>query len=334
MSKKELGQFYTTNAKFIIGDLIDKIETKDIVDPFSGNWDLLNLFDSSYIKTGYDIDPKNEQTIKKNSLIDDINYEGKAVITNPPYLLNNKTKNSINISIFKNNPGLIDLYQISIKKIIGCSEGILIVPNNFWTSERAAKIRKLFLDVYKVEEVKMFMEQVFDDTDYSVCSFYFKKKNDSNKQNIKFRFIKNDGSESSINLDLSKENFYSISIDYMDDKDIEIDRVSRKDEPGSTNIFLRLTDSKAGIANICAEIKDVYIGNKAKDRSFMTLKLNKKIDEKEFVKYFNKELSELREKYFSMFLGNYRNGNRKKMTINDAFKFSKHIIVKYGLFRR
>lgn len=335
MSKKELGQFYTTNAKFIIGDLIKNIKSKTIVDPFVGNWDLLNLFENSYNKIGYDIDPKNDDTIKKNSLIENIDYSGVAVVTNPPYLLNNKTKDQNNIKIFKDNPGLIDLYQISIDKIIGCREGILIVPINFWTSERASIIRQRFLSKYKVDNVKIFLEKVFNDTSVSVCSFYFEEGEVDKlaSQKINFRFVKNDGSEDCKVINLDKSENYSINIKYQDDPNIVIDRVSKENEDGTTNIFISLIDSNTNSYGIKAEIKDVYISNKSKDRSFMTLKINKNIDENKFIEYFNKELNELRDEYHSLFLGNYRNGERKKMTIGDVFKFSKHIIIKYGLFR-
>lgn len=50
MNKKELGQFYTTNSKLIIGDLVKYIQGKNLIDPFAGNWDLLNLFDDSFTK--------------------------------------------------------------------------------------------------------------------------------------------------------------------------------------------------------------------------------------------------------------------------------------------
>jgi len=47
-NKKQYGQFYTTNSKYIIGNLIDDIP-KDliVVEPFCGKGDLL-IFDNEY----------------------------------------------------------------------------------------------------------------------------------------------------------------------------------------------------------------------------------------------------------------------------------------------
>jgi hypothetical protein len=54
MTKKELGQFYTTNAEYIIGPLVPLMRSfmrgnPTIVDPFVGNWDLLNAIEGNKI---------------------------------------------------------------------------------------------------------------------------------------------------------------------------------------------------------------------------------------------------------------------------------------------
>ena len=91
MNKTNLGQFYTKNSAYIIRNfkhLIPKQET--IVDPFAGEWDLLNLFKNP--KVGFDIDPKTPDTIQRDFLTEPINLKNSWVVTNPPYLARNKNK--------------------------------------------------------------------------------------------------------------------------------------------------------------------------------------------------------------------------------------------------
>ena len=139
LSKKNLGQFYTKNANYIIGNLINDIPCDAyIVDPFCGEWDLLNAFDNKN-KTGYDIDPKNEKTIKIDTLLKPPNYDKKWVITNPPYLARNKNSNKEIYDKYK----LDDYYKIALKTVMDCDGGILILPLNFFSGDDF-KIRKEF----------------------------------------------------------------------------------------------------------------------------------------------------------------------------------------------
>jgi len=167
--KKELGQFYTTNAKYITQDLLNFPKDVTVIDPFAGNWDLLNLLEND--KIGYDIDVKNKETINRDTLLNPINYKNKWIITNPPYLARNKSNNKV----LYNKYGLDDLYKIAVKTLIGSEGGLLILPINFFSSEDNV-VRKEFLKQYEVKRVNVFLESVFNDTSYTVCSFFYKKK--------------------------------------------------------------------------------------------------------------------------------------------------------------
>ena len=144
---------------------------KEAIDPFAGECDLFN-YSPETKWTFYDIEPKKENVIKNDSLLNPIDYTGKTVITNPPYLAKNKTKEFTEIfEKYKED----DLHKASIKSIIGCSNGILIIPINFFTDENTEELRKLFLSYYKVSYVNVFSKPVFENTTYNVCSFYFEK---------------------------------------------------------------------------------------------------------------------------------------------------------------
>ena len=82
-SKKERGQFYTTNSNYIIGNLLNDIpQDKVVVEPFCGQGDLL-IFDNAY--EIYDIDPKIENCESRDTLRNPPDYKNKLVITNPPF---------------------------------------------------------------------------------------------------------------------------------------------------------------------------------------------------------------------------------------------------------
>src|SRR3990167_10330423 len=58
-NKQKLGQFFTTNYKYILSNLSIPDNVKKIIQPFCSNGDLLNFFDKNkYTLECYDIEPK------------------------------------------------------------------------------------------------------------------------------------------------------------------------------------------------------------------------------------------------------------------------------------
>jgi tRNA1(Val) A37 N6-methylase TrmN6 len=94
-NKKNLGQFYTTNYEYILQDMIIDNNITNIIEPFCGNGDLLNFINKDkYILETYDIEPKKNYIIKRNTLLNPPEYKNKFILTNPPYLARNKSKNT------------------------------------------------------------------------------------------------------------------------------------------------------------------------------------------------------------------------------------------------
>ena len=89
-SKIQYGQFYSTNAELLIGNLIDELPNKeiDILEPFCGKNDLLDYLKNHgyHSVQGYDIVQKKKDTIQRDTLRKPLDYRGKWEITNPPYL--------------------------------------------------------------------------------------------------------------------------------------------------------------------------------------------------------------------------------------------------------
>ncbi len=179
--KQKLGQFNTTRKKYILNEFESFVSNKHWVDPFAGNGDLLSWAKEHNALSieGYDID-KTKKFITRDTLNQPIDYTNKWVITNPPYLAKNKNKNKILYDKYN----LDDLYKIAIKTISHTSEGgIIIVPVNFLSSDNT-KIRNIFFKKYKILKCVVFEEQVFNDTDYTVCAIYFEKRLISKKNDI------------------------------------------------------------------------------------------------------------------------------------------------------
>ena len=172
--KKNLGQFYTTNYNYIFQNLKIDENITSIIEPFAGKGDLLNFFNKKeYVTEKYDIDPKIESIIKKDTLLNKPSYKNKFIITNPPYLARNKSNNKELYDKFNTN----DLYKCFLEQLIEDSPlgGIIIIPLNFWCSIRKNDInlRKRFLLIFDIIQLNIFEEKVFDDTKYSVSSFQF-----------------------------------------------------------------------------------------------------------------------------------------------------------------
>ena len=95
--KHKFGQFYTTNYTYILQNLFIPKNITTIIEPFTGNGDLLNFFDKKkYNLECYDIEPQKKFVVQRDTIKNPPNYNDKFIITNPPYLARNKAKDKIN----------------------------------------------------------------------------------------------------------------------------------------------------------------------------------------------------------------------------------------------
>ena len=187
MNKKQLGQFFTTNADYILHGLNSFVKGKDIIDPFAGNGDLLNwaLKNNAKKVIGFDCDSRfvdNKKVFFNDSLASPKEYQ--FVIANPPYLHKNKANQEIKDRFFSGKHKIFeDLYQVSILEMLKSQEGILIVPLNFLSASNSQKIRNLFFEKFEIIKLNIFLEKVFADTTYNVIAFYFKKRKKNTVKN-------------------------------------------------------------------------------------------------------------------------------------------------------
>jgi hypothetical protein len=329
--KSQLGQFFTTNADYILQDLKIPQDVKHIIEPFAGNGDLLPK-STSYTLECYDIDPKKDFITKQDTLLEPPSYLDKFVLTNPPYLARNKSKDKSLFDKYKMN----DLYKCFLKELLTnkCIGGIIIIPLNFWCSIRKIDVdlRKQFLTVYRILRVNVFLDKVFDDTAYSVCAVLFEIKSTEDGE-IPF-FIYPDGCETRILL--SKLNNYTIGGElYSLPKNTKyhISRLIGGDKP-TTNILAKCLDDK-GKENISLKIvDDAHIfydetPNKTA-RTFATLVITPPISlEKQtlLVKKFNEFLREKRLRYNSLFMSNYREAGRKRISFDLIYDIVGYLLI-------
>jgi hypothetical protein len=330
LKKQNLGQFYTTNYKYILQNLEIAKGVKTIVEPFCGNNDLLKGIDTKKFKIErFDIDPKDKKTIQKDTLLNPPCYKDKFVITNPPYLARNKSKDKKLYDLYDVN----DLYKCFIKELLTnqCIGGILIIPLNFWCSIRNSDIelRKSFIETYDIIHLNIFEEQVFDDTSYTICSFLFEKKKD-NENKLKITLFP---SKHKIETKLNTQNNYIIGgtiYSLGKSNKYSINRITSKNkESANTNLLLKCIDdsekSKIGLSFVSSE--DIYIDNtpNLSSRTYASLIIDPPIDtntQKYLVEKFNEVLNNHRDKYSSLFLTNYRESKeiaRKRISFDLAY---------------
>ena len=348
-NKKKYGQFMTTNYEYILQNMKIPDNIYNIIEPFAGNGDLLNFIKNknNYNITCFDIEPKTDFIITRNTILNPPSYDNKFIITNPPYLARNKSNDKELFDKYNQN----DLYKCFFKELITnkCLGGIVIVPLNFWCSIRILDInlRKDFLSIYKIILINIFEEKVFDDTTYTICSFQFELKdinsnNDSNKINVIIYPLKNE-----IITELNDGNNYLIggSIYNLKSKNnskrkYNITRLTRNNKDNNdfiTNILVKCiddnNDKKIGLSFINND-KDIYIDEtpNLSARTYATLIIEPKISkdvQKEIIQKVNKFINDYRIKYHSLFLTNYRESkdiSRKRISFDLVYQIVEYIL--------
>lgn len=314
---------------------------------------------------GFDYDKKyidNKKVFLNDSINNPQNY--KFVCTNPPYLHKNKADKKTKSKFFSGkNSFFEDLYQVSINSILNCEEGIIIIPLNFLCAENSKKIRALFFDKFKIIKLNIFSEQVFEDTTYNVISFYFQKKkriSSINKieatifpQNKKLFFTiekkhnwqfggdfinrikntKNDLGVFRLTEDYLKSGEYRMELALQNIKDKRLFKISEdlKKKLENNILFLRAIDSKNGKKIQLEDIRKYNIKglvgkNTSRNLAHIIFKKEISIKEQEdLMKKFNEELDKNRTQYFSFFLTNFRDNNRKRISFDMAYKLLNYI---------
>lgn len=301
--KRKLGQYFTTKD-FWLKDHIKKFiyssNTKNIIDPFAGGGDLLNLFIRDGFKTvGLDIDKRLGWKFN-DSLVNIPKFKNSVIITNPPYLTNYSAKRK---GLYKSvekyflNSKYNDLYQIAIKNSMDSSDfGVMIVPETFINS-RFNKSRLVSITVIE--------EQVFDDTENPICVICFDNKH---KKDSEINVYKNNtliGTLELINNLRKKPNKEKVIKFNSLDGQIALRAVDTTD-PKKPIAFMKPSEIDYNLNSI-----------KESSRLITLIEVDVKKDRiNNIIKYSNDILKDLREKtsdiILSPFKGNKKDGQRRR----------------------
>ena len=338
MDKQKLGQFMTTNFLHVLQNLYIP-DNVDIIEPFVGEGHLLKFLKVIPKNINcFDIDPKIPIAIKQDTLKTIPDYKDKFVLTNPPYLSRNKNPDKSIYDKYNQN----DLYKCFLSSLIesGCIGGIIIIPLNFWCSVRNqdVNLRKSFLNVFEIIHLNVFEEQVFDDTSYTVCSFQFEKRKSTNNVISCICYP----SKRNLNIILCPENNYTIGghiHSLQQSKDVIVQRATRNNTPneGLTNIKLKCIDDndKVGLYMVSDDDRFIDSSPNLSARSYATLIINPVLSlkkQKDLVVVFNKYMVENRKEYNSLFLTNYRENNRKRISFKLSFEIINYLLVSENIF--
>ena len=317
---------------------------KKIIEPFAGNGDLLNFINNNLEieKELYDIEPKKDYIIKRNTILDPPDYNNKFILTNPPYLARNKSIDKSLYDKYKVN----DLYKCFIIELLTnkCLGGILIIPLNFWCSIRNTDIelRKNFLEIYEIILLNIFEEQVFKDTTYTICSFQFELKKDNINKEINIIIYPY---KINIKTELNKNNNYMIGGSIYNLHILnkyKINRITSKNinNQNKTNILVKCIDDNKDNKIKLSLVNDneIYIDNTSNQssRTYATLIIEPKIDKEKQIKLvelFNNYLNDERIKYNSLFLTNYRESKkdiaRKRISFDLVYLICSYILENF-----
>lgn len=319
MTDLEKTKHYTTEGSMICGNLVKYIpDDAVLIEPFVGDGDLLELFPNHQWET-YDIEDKGSNVVQ-NTLVNPPDYRSKWVITNPPYLAQNKATDKEVFALY----GVDDLYKATLKSIMDCEGGILIIPTNFFTDERTGVIRKEFLSRFEVKECNIFTQPVFKTTTYSVCSFAFKRSDKTLSQQNFVCNVKPAGNQ--IQVKISAAYDYRIGGEFYSKlkaiKPVVFNRlIGEKSDSFITHITLYAIDTRSARIHVAYEEKPFCGG--VSDRTYATFVCNYQLSDAQqhyLIEQFNKELNEFRDAYGDLSLTNYRDYNRKRIGFTFAYQ--------------
>ena len=341
--KTNLGQFYTKNCNYILKGMFILPGVRSIIEPFAGAGDLMKWAraqsNKAMIIEGYDIEPKSKNIKKRDTFKSILDYNSKFVITNPPFLSKNKAQDKAVFNLY----GADDLYKCFILQLIEpkniCFGGILILPLNFFCSFRKQdlNLRKRFLTFYTISLINIFELPTFQDTNYTVCSFMFSRKSLALDAKTKVCLYP---SKQIFFVQFGSKNLYSFSdsvFDLLKAKLFSIERVTKFNElsPYVTNILVQCIDNNKKQINAQIVATNNIFCDRTKNnsaRSFLSLSIKPKIPlnlQRNLVVLFNDFLNKKRTEFFSLFLSQFRELDRKRISFQLIYKIFGHLLKIY-----
>lgn len=343
-NKKMKGQFYTVNSSYILDGLsMPPKSSRCIIEPFAGKGDLLEWLvknNNTLPIEMYDIEPKKDGVIQRDTLTNPPNYKDSWILTNPPYLARNKSHKKDIFDKYDTN----DLYKCFITSLTqqeACAGGIFIIPAGFFLSPRHIDVRcrNDFLSKYKLIKVKYFEETVFPDTSTTVVAFAFEKSPVLLKEQSVEWISLPSGHKRIFNM--SKENdwiiggdIYKLSVPTGVKVRRHVEGQKLDDGEQRTSMTVSALDSGTKDGRICLEYKEGYVyPAKECSRTYATLCIKGKTlsseEQKKICLEFNTLIEKKRCETWSLFLPQYRESKeyaRKRIPFELVYTIVLHLI--------
>jgi hypothetical protein len=342
-TKKTKGQFYTVSANYILdGFAGPPADARCVIEPFAGQGDLLTWL-SNKGHTGpieaYDIDPKKEGILLRDTLLNPPDYTDAWILTNPPFLARNKSASKAIFDHYRTN----DLYKCFLTSLTNQEKpargGILILPAGFFMSPRDLDVRcrAAFLSRYRINAVRYFEETVFPDTTTTVVAIAFEAATfPLTSQTIPW-VIMPAGTKQDFLLNAADDwivggDIYRLGGSIKVRRHVEGQVLKQGDQ--RTELTLSALDSGKADGRICLEYRAGYC-YPAKDtsRTYATLCIQGRTlsveEQKEVAARFNEFLEAKRTETCSLFLPQYRESKeyaRKRIPFELVYSLVSWII--------
>jgi len=317
MSKKQcLGQFYSEKATTMLSGMRPSCSANTkLIEPFVGNGDLARWAMPLSFSETYDLDPRTENAVVRDTLLNPPSYEGKYVITNPPYLYRNKSADKRAFDKF----GEDDLYACFVRSIVldPCVGGIVILPLNFLSAmtEKAARLREDFFTTFAVTKANIFEDQVFQDTKIPIVAVQFARRAFPLAGDAMIPcFFPVEGTCSVATIGPSNKWKIAGHLFALEQGDVKVSRGL------NTRIVLKAVDDNKPIS--CFVLDAEADDNTTKSRAYAQLNVQPPLTDEEQVAVanrFNEIVVAEREKHHSLFLTAFRETKRKRISFKMAY---------------
>jgi hypothetical protein len=335
MQKRDRGQFYTTNYSYILDGLTGPPATaRCILEPFAGKGDLLDwVAGTSLPIEAYDIEPKREDILQRDTLRDPPDYTDAWVITNPPYLARNKAASKELYDAYETN----DLYKCFVLSLCRtpCCGGIILIPAGFFFSSRDVDTtcRRMFMETYTLSAVKYFEESVFTDTTTTIVAIAFTRASEpAVEQTVAWTFMPSGDVQS---FQMRAEHGWIIGGEIHSlpvDSSISFRRhvEGQPLREGEQQTFMTLNALDSGTAG--GRIKLTYAENviypaKESSRTYATIRITGRTlsaeEQQDLCTRFNDYLEKMRAETRSLFLPQFRESKeyaRKRIPFELAYR--------------
>ena len=213
---------------------------------------------------------------------------------------------------------------------MNCNGGILIIPTNFFCDNISKDVRTEFLDNFDVKEMNIFTEPIFESTTYSICSFAFDRKKETNTEQT---FIINKFPEDKkIEITLYREDGYRVGgpmFRLIENINPIFTRLLKDKEPNGFITKINLTTIDTRTEPFHLEFDKPAFYGKNTDRTYATLVCSKELSldaQRKLVEEVNEYILEQRKKYGNLLFTNYRDYNRKRVEFDFIYRLLTYFV--------